>query len=241
MENFEIIPAIDLIDGRCVRLLQGDYAQQSTYATTPSDMAQQFLDSGFKRVHVVDLDGARQGKPVNLEAITAIARTGVTIELGGGVRTWEDILTVIQAGAGYAILGTLLTQLPEEILGEWQQRSKQALIAGVDVRDSRIQTRGWLDSHELSVAELVARLERTGFTRVNFTDIATDGTLNGPNYVTLTDFANSTSLEVITAGGIGSLKHIRQIKALKLDRLKGAIVGRALYENAISLEELRQC
>lgn len=241
MEKFEIIPAIDLIDGQCVRLFQGDYSKQSTYTKSPADMACRFFENGFKHIHVVDLDGAKAGRPVNLEAISAIARTGVTIELGGGIRTWEDILTVIQAGASYVILGTLLTKLEEATLRDWQQRSKGALIAGIDVRAGKIMTRGWQDSDRLEVTDLVARLENTGFTRVNFTDITTDGTLEGPNCVSLTSFANSTKMDVVTAGGVGSVEHIMQLKNLKLERLKGVILGRALYENAITLEDLQRC
>ncbi|MFC1583846.1 1-(5-phosphoribosyl)-5-[(5-phosphoribosylamino)methylideneamino]imidazole-4-carboxamide isomerase [Candidatus Neomarinimicrobiota bacterium] len=240
MVSFKIIPAIDLMEGQCVRLLQGDYKTRNDYDYDPVDLARIFLNAGLDRLHVVDLDGAKAGRPMNLDTVTAIAETGIQIELGGGIRTEKDIQHALDAGAKEVILGSTLieqrTQAPR-----WVTCYSNRLVAGVDVRQGRIATHGWQKTTQQSVSQFVAWLEEIGFRRLIYTDITTDGTLSGPSLKQLETVARSTRIEVTASGGIGSVEDIQAVKKLQPHGITGVIVGKAFYEGKISIKELAAC
>jgi phosphoribosylformimino-5-aminoimidazole carboxamide ribotide isomerase len=240
MERFSVIPAMDLMGGRCVRLVQGRFHDQTTYAHDPADLARTFLDVGLDRLHVVDLDGARLGRPVNLDTITAVAATGITIELGGGIRIEADIWKAFDSGVQDVILGTsLLGEMGK--LSDWVARFPNRLIAGVDARNGRVVIRGWQESTGRTALDLLPELERAGFSRIIYTDITTDGTLQGPNLEQLGKIAGNTTMDVTASGGIGCPEDILAVKALQNLGISGVIVGKAFYEGKVTLEYLAAC
>lgn len=230
--GFEVIPAIDLLNGRCVRLEQGDYARETVFSDDPAAVAARWTDAGARVIHVVDLDGAAQGRPCNLKALEAIrAATDATIEYGGGLRDEGAIQQAFQAGAECVVLGTALVRRPEwvrALCGRWPQR----IVVGIDVRDGRVATDGWLETSEVPTARLVAAANAMGVRRARFTDIARDGTLQGPNLEALREVVALAEFEVIAAGGVASLEDLDAIRATGAD---GAIIGQALYTGAVDL------
>ncbi len=240
MGRFKVIPAIDLMDGRCVRLVQGDYSRSTTYPQEPVELARLLKSVGLDWLHVVDLDGARLGRPVNLDTVKALAATDIGIELGGGIRTAEHIQQALDSGAGHVILGSSLVSNWDD-LPRWLDRFPERLVAGVDARNGQVAVHGWQETTALPALELIARLEGLGFGRVICTDIATDGTLAGPNLDQLRDVARSTRMEVTASGGIGSVADIQAVAALAELGVAGVIVGKAFYDGRISLEELAAC
>ena len=231
---------MDLWDGSVVRLFQGDYGRRTTYPFEPVDLARQFLDAGFTRLHMVDLEGARLGAPVHLEVVTKVAKTGIEIELGGGIRSEIDIERALDAGANEIILGTVLLDKPER-LSRWIDRFSGKLIAAVDSHDGRVAIRGWRQRTSIDSRELLAQLEQLGLARAIVTDIATDGAMRGPNLNYLRQAADSTTMEITASGGVARPEHLRQIAALSPHGVSGVIVGSAFYEGAISLAEMAQC
>lgn len=240
MSSFKIIPAIDLIDGKCVRLIQGDYTQKTVYNADPEATAKQFLDAGFDLVHVVDLDGAKAGEPKNLKSVESIAATGIKVELGGGLRTKEHLYAAINAGAGDLILGTKLLHIGPEI-DEWIYLFSDRLVAGIDAKHGLAATAGWEEVSTISAIDLIKQLGDKRFTRVIYTDIQKDGMLTGPNLEQLKIFADASLIPTIASGGVGSLDHISEIKTMEKIGVAGVIVGKAIYEGKISLKELSQC
>jgi len=240
MELFKVIPAIDLMDGRCVRLVQGDYDRSTMYPQDPVELARLFQGLGLDWLHVVDLDGARAGQPENLATVQALAVTDIGIELGGGIRTAEHIQQALDSGVRDVILGSSLVSNWDN-LPRWLDRFPGRLVAGVDARDGQVAVHGWKETTALPAPELIARLEGLGFGRVICTDIATDGTLAGPNLDQLRDVARSTRMEVAASGGIGAVADIQAVAALAGLGVTGVIVGKAFYDGRISLEELATC
>lgn len=240
MGRFKVIPAIDIMDGRCVRLVQGDYNRSTMYPQDPMELARLFRSAGLNWLHVVDLDGARVGRPVNLETVRALAAAGIGIELGGGIRTPEHIQQARDSGAGHVILGSSLMSNRDD-LPRWLERFPGRLVAGVDARNGRVAVNGWQKTTAEQALELIARLEGLGFSRVIYTDIVTDGTLAGPNLEQLRAVAQSTQMEVTASGGIGFAADIRAVAALAELGVTGVIVGKAFYDGRISLEELAAC
>ncbi len=240
MERFRVIPAIDLMDGRCVRLVQGDYQRRTTYTDDPPALADAFLAAGLDWLHVVDLDGARAGYPANLETVALLAATGIGIELGGGIRTVAHIRQALDSGAQQVILGSsLLSQAGR--LPHWLSTFPHRLVAGVDARHGRVAVHGWQDTTSTSAKELIACLEEIGIDRLIYTDIRADGTLQGPDIPQLKAVAQATHLAVTASGGISSVEDIRAVKALQSAGVTGVIVGKAFYDGRISLEELAAC
>lgn len=230
--GFEVIPAIDLLNGRCVRLEQGDYARETVFSDDPAAVAARWTEAGARVIHVVDLDGAAQGHPSNLKVLEAIrAATDATIEYGGGLRDEDAIQQAFQAGAQCVVLGTALVRRPEWVRAlceRWPQR----IVVGIDVRDGRVATDGWLEISEVPTARLVAAANAMGVRRARFTDIARDGTLQGPNLEALREVVALAEFEVIAAGGVASLEDLDAIRATGAD---GAIIGQALYTGAVDL------
>ncbi|MDE6533824.1 MAG: 1-(5-phosphoribosyl)-5-[(5-phosphoribosylamino)methylideneamino]imidazole-4-carboxamide isomerase [Muribaculaceae bacterium] len=233
----QIIPAIDIIDGKCVRLSQGDYNRLTTYTPTPADMAKAYADAGVTRLHLVDLDGAKAGHPCNLPALEEIASLGlIDIEWGGGIKDRNGLENVLDAGAGHAIIGSLAVRQPE-IMEEWlEEFGGDKIILGADLRDGRVSVGGWLEDSSLTIHDLMERFLPHGLTEVITTDISKDGMLSGPStdlYIGLTKRYPGVTFTV--SGGISSMEDIYELDRLDLSRV---IVGKAIYEGRITLREI---
>ena len=232
-----IIPAIDLIDGRCVRLTQGDYYQKKVYDGSPVDVARSYADCGVRRIHLVDLDGAKAGAPKNLASLEAIAKAvSCEIEWGGGLSDEASVQAAFDAGATHAIIGSVAARRPD-LLETWLKKFGAKMILGADVRDGRIAVSGWQDSVALSIEDLVSRFQGFGLQECIVTEISRDGMLQGPAsalYVRLQrDFPE---ISFTVSGGISGMADIRALDALHLRKV---IVGKAIFENRISLEDIK--
>ena len=238
--NIEIIPAMDLIDGACVRLAQGDYDRRTTYGRDPLDTALRFEAAGLRRLHMVDLDGARAQRPANLKVLERIAaRTRLEIQYGGGIKSTEALRSVFDAGARRAICGSVAVRRPELFAGWLAEFGPGKLILGADIRDGKAAVQGWTEASELSAQELIAQFAPQGLAQVICTDIARDGMLCGASaefYAALQ--GEFPGVEITVSGGIGSMA---DIEALDGAGLRSVIVGKALYEGRITLEELKRC
>ena len=233
----QIIPAIDLIDGRCVRLTRGDYFQKKVYDGSPVDVARSYADCGVKRIHLVDLDGAKVGTPKNLATLEAIAKAvPCEVEWGGGLSDDASLQDAFDAGATHAIIGSVAARHPEQFEA-WLRKFGAKMILGADVREGRIAVSGWQDSVALGVEDLVSRFQPLCLHECIVTEISRDGMLQGPAsslYVRLQrDFPE---LSFTVSGGISGMSDIRSLDAL---HLKKVIVGKAIYENHISLEDIK--
>jgi phosphoribosylformimino-5-aminoimidazole carboxamide ribotide isomerase len=233
----EIIPAIDIVDGKCVRLSEGDFDRKTIYDDDPAAVAQRFADAGIRRLHVVDLDGAKTGSPKNLavlERITAI--DGLTVDFGGGIKTDADLAAVFDAGAAIASIGSVAVKDPDS-LGSWIDRyGGERIFLGADVRDGMIAVNGWQTATENAVIPFLQRWFETGIKRAFVTDISKDGMLAGPGIELYKEIiAAMSDLELVASGGVSSMEDIRE-----LDRIgcAGVIVGKAIYEGRVTLEEL---
>lgn len=233
----EIIPAIDIIGGKCVRLSQGDYSRQTTYADTPLEMAKRYAGAGVRRLHLVDLDGAKAGMPCNLPALEKIAGAGIIdIEWGGGIKSQEHLDEVFGAGAGHAIIGSLAVKQPEMMERWLRQYGGSKIILGADLRRGKVSVSGWLEDSPLSIHDLMDRFLPSGLKEVITTDISKDGMLQGPSselYVELSDRYPDVIFTV--SGGISSMHDIRMLDRLGLKRV---IVGKAIYEGRISIDDI---
>jgi phosphoribosylformimino-5-aminoimidazole carboxamide ribotide isomerase len=241
METFEVIPALDLLAGRCVRLTRGDYRRKTVYRRDPVEQAGLFLEAGLEWLHVVDLDGARSGRPVNLDIVAAIAATGIRVQLGGGLRRKEHLEQAFDSGVEIAVIGSLLVSAGEDRLREWAADFPGRLAAGIDARHGRVAVHGWRSTTSVRAVALGKQVAGYGFSRVIYTDISRDGTLSGPNLKGLKVLAANTSLPVFAAGGIGGIDDLRRVRECEPWGVRGVIVGKAIYDGRISLEELRQC
>lgn len=228
-----IIPAVDLLGGRCVRLTQGRYDAQTVYADDPAAVAREWARQGAERIHVVDLDGARDGRPVNIEAVRAIcAAVSVPVQMGGGIRSLADLETVFSAGVRWAILGTKAIR-DEDFLDAVLARYPDRILISLDVREGRLAVSGWLDTAGPPLDEFAARLARAGVRQVVVTDISRDGTLGGVNAGLVAEVA-AHGLAVIAAGGVSSVDDVLRLRALG-PGVAGAVVGKALYTGKLSL------
>lgn len=236
MSRIRIIPAIDLIEGRCVRLTRGDYGRKKIYDGDPAELARAYADCGVRRIHLVDLDGAREGSPKNLRTLEAVA-TAVDCELewGGGIADAAALHSVFDAGASHAIIGSVAALHPERF-EEWLSRYGAKMILGVDVRDGKIAVRGWQESVPLGIEALVERFLPLGLRECIVTEISRDGMLQGPAselYVRLQ--RAFPELRFTVSGGVSGMSDIRALDAL---HLRAVIVGKALYENRITLKDI---
>ena len=233
----EIIPAIDLMDGRCVRLTRGDYGQKKVYDGSPVEVARQYADAGVKRIHLVDLDGAKAGAPRNLSTLEAIAgAVSCELEWGGGIGSTEALESVFFAGATYAIAGSVAALKPD-LFEQWLDLYGARMILGADVRDGQIAVKGWLEQVPVSIDSLVQRFLPMGLRECIVTDISRDGMLQGPAtplYVRLQEAFPEISFTV--SGGISSAADIRLLDEAGLRKV---IVGKALYEQQITLNDLK--
>ena len=229
-----IYPAIDMRGGNCVRLLQGDYDKETIYGDSPFDMAKRFAADGAEWIHMVDLDGAKDGHRVNDSfVIEAAKQLNVKVQIGGGIRSEEDILHYLENGITRVIIGSIAVSNPQFAIEMIQKYGKQ-IVVGIDAKNGYVATHGWLTTSEVKAVELSKRFADAGAETFIFTDIATDGTLSGPNIAAVCEMAEVTGKTVIASGGVSSLADLR---ALHTEGVKGAIVGKALYENRFTLKE----
>ncbi len=233
----EVIPAIDLLNGQCVRLYQGDYEQAQVFGEDPLAMAQHWVKQGATRLHLVDLDGAKDGHPVNHAVIEAIARKlPIPVQVGGGLRDRAGVAKLLACGVERAILGTVAVEQPE-LVRQLCQEFPQQIVVGIDARNGRVATRGWLETSEVSAIDLAQTMAASGAAAIIYTDIQRDGTLQGPNLPALRDMAEALSIPVIASGGVSSLTDLLSLLALESVGIQGVIVGRALYDGEVQLKE----
>lgn len=236
----DVIPAIDLLGGHCVRLHQGDYDQVTTFSDDPLAQALSWQSQGASRLHLVDLDGARQGQTVNDAAVRAITEAlTIPVQLGGGVRTSERAEQLLELGLDRVILGTLAVDDPDQVC-RLAERHPGRIVVGIDARGGQVATRGWLDNSALQATEVARRFEGSGVAALITTDIATDGTLAGPNLPFLRAMAEASSIPIIASGGVGSLSDLLSLLVLAPLGVEGVIVGRALYDGGLDLRDALQ-
>ncbi len=230
-----VIPAFDLKDGRGVRLVRGDMAQVTVYSDDPASIARGFAAAGAEWIHVVDLDGAIRGAPVNADAIATVCRAvGVRVEVGGGVRDLATLERVFAAGAGRVVLGTAALDDPD-FFGAACRRYPSAILAGIDARRGRVAVAGWTRDSDVEVGALAARVADAGAAGIVFTDIARDGTGEGVNAAAVDALAAQVALPVIASGGVATLDDVHALVALGRVNLDAVIVGRAIYTGAVDL------
>ncbi|NEN22637.1 1-(5-phosphoribosyl)-5-[(5-phosphoribosylamino)methylideneamino]imidazole-4-carboxamide isomerase [Cryomorpha ignava] len=232
-----IIPAIDIIDGKCVRLSKGDYATQKTYSENPLEVAQMFEDSGIHYLHLVDLDGAKANQIVNYKTLETLAsKTSLIIDFGGGIKTEEDVELAFNSGAKQITIGSIAAQDPYLMLKWLQKYGADKIILGADCKNRKIATNGWLKSSEQDVVSFIQGYEKSGAKYAIVTDIDKDGMLLGPAFDLYKEILSATKkTKLIASGGITTLADVVQLKELGCE---GAIIGKAIYEGTIDLKEL---
>ncbi len=236
----EVIPAIDLLDGKCVRLYQGDYERSEIFNDNPVTVARNWAEQGATRLHVVDLDGAKEGKTTNLAAIEAIvAAITIPVQVGGGLRDRASISRLLNLGVQRCILGTVAVEQPE-LVQELCQEFPEQIVVGIDARQGKVATRGWLETSEILATDLAQRMTIAGAAAIIYTDIHRDGTMSGPNIEALRELASAIAIPVIASGGVSSLTDLLALLALEPLGVTGAIVGKAIYTGDVSLTEAVQ-
>ena len=237
-----LIPAIDLKNGRCVRLLQGEADAETVYSHEPAAMARSFEDAGAKRLHLVDLDGAFRGQGTNLDSIHSILKTiSIPVQLGGGLRTAENVEKMFELGVSSVIVGTMAVKNPDVLEGLIQRFSGEKIFLGIDARNRKVSIEGWQEGTEIDDVEFALRWKKLGTKRVIFTDIARDGMLSGPNLEALSDFARRTGLKIVASGGVSSMADLEQLKTLEAVGVDQVISGKAIYEGKLDLKEVFKC
>jgi len=230
-----IIPAIDLKNGRCVRLYQGRRDKETVFSGDPVGTARKWVDQGARRLHVVDLDGAFEGESANLRILEGIAAAvSVPVQFGGGIRNAEALRRALGAGANFIILGTVLHRDPEFSLAALREHAGK-IILGIDAREGKVAVSGWEEGTEVEAVDLARKFEAEGPVAVVFTDISKDGAMGGPNLEATRALAQNLSTPVIASGGISSMEEISSLLPLESDGVQGVIVGRALYEGKVDL------
>ena len=232
-----IIPAIDLIDGKCVRLTQGDYAQKKIYNENPLEVAREFEDAGIKYLHLVDLDGAKAGKVINWKVVKSItSQTGLAVDFGGGIKTDEELTKLFELGVKQVNLGSIAVKEPAKVTAWIKQYGKEKIILSADVKEELVAISGWLENSKLSITDFLTDYQGYGIEYVTCTDISTDGMLSGPN-ITLYKKLLSLfpALKLIASGGVSSMDDLHELKSINVD---GVIIGKAIYEGRVTLKEL---
>lgn len=229
-----ILPAIDIIDGKPVRLYQGDYSRKEIVADDIFKTAKSFEDAGAEYIHLVDLDGAKEGSNKNHELVIKLAKTlDIPVELGGGIRSFETISYLIDNGVSRIILGTVAIE-DEELLKKAVGTYKEKIAVGIDCKDGKLCGRGWLEKSDLDYVDFAKKMEKIGIKNIIVTDISKDGTLMGPNVDMLKKLKESVNINITASGGISNIEDIKELK--KID-LYGAITGKAIYAKTLSLKE----
>lgn len=230
----EVIPAIDLRKGKCVRLYQGDYDKETVFSDDPVSTALRWQSEGAVRLHVVDLDGAAVGQPGNLDAIGRILEAvELPVQVGGGIRDLKTVEQLLAMGVGRVVMGTLAVENPDMAAQACAEFGEQVVI-GIDARDGLVATRGWLEESTVMATDLAARMVGLGARRIIYTDISRDGTLTSPNFEGVADLVSRVSAPIVAAGGISSVEHLSKLAALGAE---GAIVGLAIYTGDLKLAD----
>lgn len=233
----EIIPAIDLIEGKCVRLSQGDFAQKKIYNENPVEVAREFENVGLKRLHIVDLDGAKNGKVTNLNVLEAIAEnTNLTIDFGGGIKTDEDLQSIFDAGAKIASIGSVAVKEPAKFFGWLEKYGSEKILLGADVRNKKLAINGWQTETNLEILQFLEDYFARGVRQVFCTDISKDGLLEGSaNELYREILSRLPELRLIASGGVSAIEDVFELEKIGCS---GVIIGKAIYEGKIKLEEL---
>jgi len=234
----EIIPAIDIIDGKCVRLTHGDYAQKKIYNENPLEVAKQFEDIGIKRLHLVDLDGAKAGKIINHKVLEKIAgSTSMVIDFGGGIKSDESIQHVFESGAAIATIGSIAVKQPELFYNWVKKYGSEKILLGADVKDEKIAISGWLEKTDINVFDFISTNIEKGVTQLFCTDISKDGALQGPSIELYKNIIEKfPALNFIASGGVSNINDVIELNAIGC---KGVIIGKAIYEGRITISELK--
>ena len=229
----EVIPAIDIRDGRCVRLYQGDYERETVFSDNPVEMALRWSEMGARRLHVVDLDAARLGTPENLPVVGRIASAVSTpVQTGGGIRGPEAAKAAVDAGVDRVIVGTAAVEDPEMLRAVCAELGPDRVIVSLDARDGYAATRGWTETSGRPVADVVADVRATGVRRMVYTDISRDGTQTEPNFAAIEALAGYAGMSILVAGGIASIEHLAELSRIGVE---GAIIGTAAYTGRIDM------
>ena len=236
--DMQIIPAIDIIDGKCVRLTEGDYAQKKIYNEHPLEVAKQFEDAGLLRLHLVDLDGAKAGAVKNWKVLETIAgKTSLIIDFGGGIKTEKDVKIVFESGAAFATVGSIAVKNEQEFAKWLLGFGAEKFLLGADVKEEKIAVSGWLEKTDIWVYDFIEKYIQHGVKQIFCTDVSKDGKLEGPSISLYKNIIDKfPDLHFIASGGVSSLK---DVEALHEVGCKGVIIGKAIYENRISLQELK--
>jgi len=232
-----LIPAVDIKDGKVVRLVQGRFDDVTEYSKDPVSAAKQWEAQGAQRIHVVDLDGAKDGEMANFSVIKDIAQAvEIPIEVGGGIRTIDNIQNLIEAGVSYTILGTKSIE-DKDFLKDILVTFRNNIIISLDCSNGKIAQRGWTSVTDLNATDFAKEIEQLGVQCIVYTDIARDGMLTGPNLEGLKTMLNAVSIPIIASGGIGNLEHVKQLLEMKNNQIIGAITGKAIYEGTLDFKE----
>lgn len=233
-----VIPAIDLKDGHCVRLKQGRMDDATNYGSDPVEMARRWVEAGARRLHLVDLNGAFEGQPINGEAVTAIANVypDLPIQIGGGIRSRDTIAHYLDAGVSYVIIGTLAVKQPEFVTAMCREFPGH-IIVGLDAKDGMVATDGWAEVSTMRATDLAKRFASDGVSAIVYTDISRDGMMQGVNVTATLEMAEQSGIPVIASGGVTNLEDIRQLAEVSERGILGAITGRAIYEGSLDLAE----
>ena len=231
----EVIPAIDLKAGRCVRLFQGDFSQETVFSDDPLAMARSWQEQGAPRLHLVDLDGAAQGIPANLPVIEAIvSELSIPVQVGGGIRSRDTAVALLDAGVSQVVVGTAAIENPALVADLCREYGGGRVIVAVDARDGMVAIKGWTEDSRITALALARQMADLGVPRLLYTDISRDGTLTAPNFAANAELVEKTGLRVQASGGVASLEHIRQLAPTGAE---GVIIGTALYRKTIDLRE----
>ncbi|MBI9020742.1 MAG: 1-(5-phosphoribosyl)-5-[(5-phosphoribosylamino)methylideneamino]imidazole-4-carboxamide isomerase [Verrucomicrobia bacterium] len=234
-----IIPAIDLKSGNCVRLRQGLANEETVYSDSPVEMAKHWVKEGGEFLHVVDLDGAFEGRPVHVDALRGIcAAINIPVEIGGGIRTDEDIETLLTTGVTRVILGTRACEHPEELARLVVKFGGERIAVGIDARDGKVQTKGWVETTDVIAVDLAKQVDAAGVGTIIYTDTSRDGMMDGVNAFEMGKICSAVKCEVVASGGVSTIEDIKRLAALNCANLTGAIVGKALYEETVSIKQL---
>jgi phosphoribosylformimino-5-aminoimidazole carboxamide ribotide isomerase len=237
MAAFTIYPAIDMRGGKCVRLLQGDYNKETVYGDSPVEMAALFAEQGAEWIHMVDLDGAKEGKRINDRFVVEVAKQlPVKVQIGGGIRTEDDIVYYLENGVARVILGSAAIANPS-FVKDMLRKYGERIAIGIDAKDGFVATEGWLNTSNVKATDLGKELAEAGAQTFIFTDIATDGMLSGPNIQAAVEMARATGKHVIASGGVSSLEDLASLQKYAGDGVVGAIVGKALYTKQFTVAE----
>ena len=232
-----VFPAIDIRGGKCVRLFQGDFKQETVFSNNPEEMAEQWASQGASYLHIVDLDGARSGSPVNVFIIKKILETvQIPIEVGGGIRSLDNIYDLLEMGVDRVILGSAAVDNPN-LVKQAAREFGESVIVGIDAKNGKVAVHGWDDTSEITSTSLAMRMGDAGITTIIFTDISKDGTLSGVNAERFANIAIRSGISVIASGGVGSIDDIKSLKKYEKDGVVGVILGKSIYTGKLDLSE----